>query len=86
MQTIWLILHIGGEPLFDRVLIAAEKQINRSISLTSNAKEVLLKLVRTFKNQKLFLRRIHHSLFYITGNYYNISNRFTGIRYVSLHY
>ncbi|KAF7272774.1 hypothetical protein GWI33_014483 [Rhynchophorus ferrugineus] len=42
IQILWLVLHIGGEPLFDRALIAAEKQINRSVSLTSNAKEEII--------------------------------------------
>ncbi|XP_030767764.1 peroxisome biogenesis factor 10-like [Sitophilus oryzae] len=83
-QMIWLIMYIGGDSLLDRALLAAEKQVNQSSSLTNNAKETLLSFIQFFKEKKVYLKWIHHSLFYIGGKYYNIANRLTGIKYVIL--
>lgn len=33
--------------------------------------------------EKPSLKRVHNSLFYVDGKYYNISNRMVGIHYVS---
>lgn len=79
----WLILHIGGEPLALRALGLVEAKVENAASLTPHAKQVLLKCVEGLKNQAPVLKRIHHSLFYIDGKYYNIANRVTGVKYVS---
>ncbi|KAH1022703.1 peroxisome biogenesis factor 10 isoform X1 [Dendroctonus ponderosae] len=81
-QLVWLILHIGGEPLALRALGHAESIVKKSPSLTQPAKDVLLKCVECFKGQAPLLKRIHHFLFYINGKYYHIANRFAGIKYV----
>lgn len=81
---IWMILYIGGEPLLDRALTHTENKVKYSASLTQQAKDTLLKCIQGFKEHKWVLKRIHQSLFYINGKYYNISNRFTGIKYVSI--
>lgn len=83
-QTVWLILYIGGEPMFDRLLKSTEATIQNSATLTQQAKDALLTFIQCFRNQKVNLRRIHQSIFYIGGKYYNLANRFTGIRYVLL--
>ncbi|XP_066156552.1 peroxisome biogenesis factor 10 [Euwallacea fornicatus] len=83
-QVIWLILYIGGEPLLDRVLIYAEMQVAQSPNLRQQAKDILLKLIQTFKSEKFMFQRIHHALFYINRKYYYIANRLTGIKYVLL--
>ncbi|KAL1492239.1 hypothetical protein ABEB36_012720 [Hypothenemus hampei] len=83
-QLIWLLLYIGGEPLVDRLISYVELQVSRSSAFTQQAKDVLLKCVRTFRDQKFLLKKIHHFLFYINGQYYNISNRSSGIKYVVL--
>lgn len=35
------------------------------------------------KEEKTTIKRIHSALFYMDGKYYNLSNRITGIQYVS---
>ncbi|XP_050305686.1 peroxisome biogenesis factor 10-like [Anthonomus grandis grandis] len=83
-HLIWLLLYIGGEPLLDRALSYTEVKIRRSPSLTQDAKELFIKCITKAKDEKWMLKRIHYSLFYINGKYYNVSNRLTGIRYVLL--
>ncbi|XP_066245953.1 peroxisome biogenesis factor 10-like [Euwallacea similis] len=83
-QLIWLILYIGGEPLLDRALAYTEMQVVQSLSLRQQAKDMLLKLIRIFRSEKLIFKRIHHSFFYINRKYYYIANRLTGIKYVLL--
>lgn len=82
----WLILHIGGEPLLDRFLSSAKTRLVRSSTLTIEAKSFLSKCVEFLINEKHSLKRIHNSLFYIDGKFYNVSNRISGIQYVSNHY
>ncbi|KAJ8934265.1 hypothetical protein NQ318_020916 [Aromia moschata] len=84
MQTLWLILFIGGEPLLERLLNTVKNKVLASKTVTQNGKSVLLKCIDFVKEQKPTLTRIHHSIFYTNGKYYNISNRIMGIRYVLL--
>ncbi|CAG9764538.1 unnamed protein product [Ceutorhynchus assimilis] len=83
-QLIWMILYIGGEPLIDKVLTYTETSVKKSPSLTQRAKDELVKFIQIFMEHKFTIKRIHHSLFYIGGKYYNIANRITGIKYVLL--
>ncbi|KAJ8976125.1 hypothetical protein NQ317_019390 [Molorchus minor] len=75
VQALWMVLFIGGEPLLERFLEALKNKISKSVTLTENAKSFLFKCIDFTKDQKSTLARIHHSLFYIDGKYYNISNR-----------
>ncbi|KAJ8921942.1 hypothetical protein NQ315_008576 [Exocentrus adspersus] len=84
IQTLWLILYIGGEPLLDRLLSSSKDKISKSTSLRQDAKSFLLKSIDFIRDQKPTISRIHHSIFYTNGKYYNISNRLTGIKYVLL--
>ncbi|XP_023015884.2 peroxisome biogenesis factor 10 [Leptinotarsa decemlineata] len=83
-QTLWLILYVGGEPLLERLLNYSRNKINNSVSMTDKAKSVFLSCIDIFKEEKSTIKRIHTSLFYMDGKYYNISNRLTGIHYVLL--
>lgn len=83
-QTIWLILYVGGDPLLERLLNFLKSKINRSQSLTSEAKNLFLKAIEFIRDNKQTFKRIHHSIFYINGRYYNVSNRLTNIKYVLL--
>lgn len=74
---------IGGEPLIDGLIQSLQRRLKQSNDLTEQAQTVLLKTLEFLRQHKQALARIHHSLFYINGKYYNISNRLMGIRYVS---
>lgn len=78
----WLILHVGGEPLLDRLLSSTKVKITKSTTLTKEAKSALLKCIDFLIEEKPSLKRLHNSLFYIDGRFYNISNRMVGIHYV----
>ncbi|XP_050499884.1 peroxisome biogenesis factor 10-like [Diabrotica virgifera virgifera] len=84
LSLLWLILHVGGEPMFDRILNYSKKKILASQDLRSDVKSLLLKCIAILKEEKSTLKRIHNALFYMDGRYYNISNRVTGIQYVLL--
>lgn len=79
---LWLLLYIGGEPLLERAINSLKHTVNESMTITEQAKTLILQVLKFIKEQKETFIRIHHALFYIDGRYYNISNRITGIKYV----
>ncbi|XP_022904231.1 peroxisome assembly protein 10-A-like [Onthophagus taurus] len=81
-QILWLILYVGGEPILDRTLQHLEKKTSKNYELKDEARRFILKNIKFVKNNKELFIRLHQSLFYINGAYYNISNRLTSIRYV----
>lgn len=80
---VWLILYVGGEQLLDRFLLSSKVKLTNSQVFTNDAKCIILKCVEFLMEEKDSLKKLHTSLFYIDGKYYNISNRMTGIHYVS---
>ncbi|XP_018578337.1 peroxisome biogenesis factor 10-like, partial [Anoplophora glabripennis] len=84
VQTLWLILYIGGEPLLERLLSSSKNKISKSTALREEAKSFLLRCIDFIKERKSTVARIHQSIFYTNGKYYNLSNRLMGIRYVLL--
>ncbi|XP_056633289.1 peroxisome biogenesis factor 10-like [Diorhabda sublineata] len=84
MGLIWLILHVGGEPMMDRFLTYSRKKICACQGLRTDIKSLLLKCIQLLKEEKITIKRIHNALFYIDGRYYNVSNRITGIQYALL--
>ncbi|XP_017777783.1 PREDICTED: peroxisome biogenesis factor 10 [Nicrophorus vespilloides] len=83
-QTLWLVLFLGGEGLFDKALASFGKKIHFSDTLTPEAKGTLLKTVDFLKENKHIIIRLHQSIFYIFGTYHNISNRLSGMKYMLL--
>ncbi|CAH1958798.1 unnamed protein product [Acanthoscelides obtectus] len=81
LQVLWLILYVGGDPLVERLLSHSKQKIKNSTTITKDAKEFLIVCLDFFKKEKVTLRSIHNSLFYMDGAFYNISNRLTGLRY-----
>ncbi|XP_063911886.1 peroxisome assembly protein 10-B-like [Zophobas morio] len=82
IELVWLLLYLGGEPLYDRLIHSLQNNIKNSHELTEEAQSVFLKILGFFHQHKQALKRIHHSLFYMDGKYYNISNRIMGVKYV----
>lgn len=83
-QILWILFYVGGEPLYDRFLEKLTRSIKNSKSLTHNARIKLINLVNYLKENKVILLRLHYSIFYIYGKYYNVSNRMLGIKYILL--
>nr|CAI5826077.1 unnamed protein product [Callosobruchus analis] len=84
LQVLWLIVYVGGDELVERLLNHSKQQIKNSKTLTIDTKEFLIVCLDFLKQEKVTLRSIHNSLFYMDGAFYNISNRLTGLRYVLL--
>ncbi|KAK5650709.1 hypothetical protein RI129_001738 [Pyrocoelia pectoralis] len=83
-QLLWILFYVGGEPLYDRFLEKLKRSIKNSKSLTHNARIKLINLINYLKENKVVLLRLHYSIFYIYGKYYNVSNRMLGIKYILL--
>lgn len=79
----WLILYVGGEQLVEKILDKFEKQVSKSTNLRTEAKMEIIKNLKFLRMNKDLFLRLHYSFFYINGKYRNISNRLTGIKYVS---
>ncbi|KAK9869728.1 hypothetical protein WA026_003465 [Henosepilachna vigintioctopunctata] len=84
IQLLWLILYIGGEPMFNTMLLFIKKHIKLSNDLREEAKQNLLKILSIWHAHKKNFEGIHRSLFYINGNYYSFGHRITGIKYILL--
>ncbi|KAB0802778.1 hypothetical protein PPYR_04964 [Photinus pyralis] len=84
VQVLWILFYIGGESLYNRFLDKLKTNINNSETLTNHARLKLIRVITFFKENKLLLLRLHYSLFYIYGKYYNLSNRIWGIKYILL--
>lgn len=69
--------------MLNKTLQYFKENVKKSDSLTEDAKHHLTSWVQYIEENKSFLLRVHQSLFYINGTFYNIANRMTGIKYVS---
>lgn len=83
LQLIWIALYVGGEKLADKLSKKLKSSVIESPTLTPEAKSLLLRILDFFGENKAGLLRLHQALFFMDGIYYNVANRFTGLRYVS---
>ncbi|XP_044752659.1 peroxisome biogenesis factor 10-like [Coccinella septempunctata] len=83
-QLIWLILHIGGESVVDRLISYMESQVKSSGELREEARKSLLNLFSIWNIIKCDLLTIHKAIFYLNGTYYTFAHRLSGIQYVIL--
>ncbi|KRT79105.1 zinc finger protein [Oryctes borbonicus] len=84
LHLLWLVLYVGGEPLFERITKKLEEHISNSTEIRNEAKSEITRILRFFRTNKDLFVRFHYSLFYIQGKYHSISNRISGIKYVLL--
>lgn len=69
--------------MYDRLLKNVEIVVEESQHLTPDKKVAILQFTEFLNTKKSVFKAIHRSLFFINGTYYYLSNRVTGIKYVS---
>jgi peroxin-10 len=80
-----IMLSCGGEVLVFYLLNRLEehlKSLPRATHLRPEIRTKLLSYVGIIKVLIPYLHRLHKGIFYLSGNYYHISKRLTGINYV----
>lgn len=82
-----IILNTCGE----KILIDFLKQFEKYIQNLSDdhpmrpeARFQLQKASIMLRESLPFIHRVHKTIFYLNGNYYHMSKRLTGVRYVSI--
>lgn len=81
LQVISVILEFGGESLLMKLLKVYEKKVDQSEELTSEARGMLLKLIRFVRESFPYIKAIHRGMFYLNSGHYQLSKRVTGINY-----
>lgn len=74
-----------GEMLCERLLAGLKRKLLAPSNLTIEARATLLEGLSALKSTIVFLTRLHRGVFYWGGEYFQLSKRLAGIRYVSAH-
>lgn len=89
MQILMIVLNTCGE----KILIDFLKQLEKYLQnlpddhpMRPEARIQLINASMTLRESLPFLHRVHRTIFYLHGNYYHISKRLTGIRYILVRY
>ncbi|XP_069687760.1 peroxisome biogenesis factor 10-like [Periplaneta americana] len=80
-----VLLNCGGELLVLKFLTRLEDHLKQPSDVTKlrpEAQEKLLSYINILKSVIPYLHRLHKGIFYLNGNYYDISKRLTGIKYI----
>lgn len=80
-----IILNCGGEILLLDFLSRLEKHLKLPFSVTQLRPEIQTKLLSYIGVIKVlipYIYRLHKGIFYLSGNYYHLAKRLTGIKYV----
>lgn len=78
-----LLLECFGSILCERLISALKRQLLTPSDLTTEARAYLLEGLGAVESTIAFLTRLHRGLFYWGGEYFQLSKRLAGIRYVS---
>ena len=82
-----VVLQCFGPEIIRRLLTRFEESLKTgslSTYLRPELKNILLKQIPILRYSVTILHRIHLATFYLSGSFYHISKRITGINYVSL--
>lgn len=79
-----LLLECFGGIFCDRLIAAFKRQLLAPSDLTVEARASLLEGLGALKSTLLFLTRLHKGVFYWGGEYFQLSKRLAGIRYVCI--
>lgn len=77
-----LLLECFGGIFCERLIAALKRQLLAPSDLTEEARASLLEGLGAFRSTLLFLTRLHKGVFYWGGEYFQVSKRLAGIRYV----
>lgn len=83
LQLLWLLLYIFGKDTFIKIMETLEQKIAEQKQLKTTSRNTLMNICRSLKINQDLIVRFHLTFFYLQKKYYNISNRLTGIEYVS---
>uniref|UniRef100_A0A336MIV3 RING-type E3 ubiquitin transferase n=1 Tax=Culicoides sonorensis TaxID=179676 RepID=A0A336MIV3_CULSO len=86
LQVICYVLEFAGESALRRAISVIKVNVQKNNDLLPNAKRVIIRFFETLLDFIPFIQSIHRGLFYLNGNKYHISKRFTGINYVLVRY
>lgn len=77
-----LLLESFGEILFSRLITILKRKLLAPSNLTVDARAALLEGLDALKSSLVFITRLHRGVFYWGGEYFQLSKRLAGIRYV----
>ncbi|KAK3922894.1 Peroxisome biogenesis factor 10 [Frankliniella fusca] len=77
-----LLLECFGEILSEKLIQALKRRLLAPSNLTIDARASLLEALSIFKSTLVFLTRLHRGVFYWGGEYFLLSKRIAGVRYV----
>lgn len=77
-----ILLSIFGENITRQIIHSAEKRVEQSGTLTAEAQNILLVLLKTLSNIMPQIQNIHRGIAYINGRPMQIGKTLTGIDYV----
>jgi peroxin-10 len=85
LRIVMVIFSCVGEVVFRNLLRKLEEHLKLSSNVTQLRPEIRSKLLfyaGVMKDLIPYLHRLHKGIFYLDGNYYHISKRFTGVKYI----
>lgn len=85
LRTSMIMLSCGGEVLVFNLLSRLQEHLkspSRATHLRPEIQTKLLSYVDILKVLIPYFYRLHKGIFYLSGNYYHISKRLTGIKYI----
>ncbi|XP_075985231.1 peroxisomal biogenesis factor 10 [Anticarsia gemmatalis] len=81
-RLISILLSTFGENITRQIIQSAEKQVERNATLTSEAQNVILVILKTLGNIMPQIQNIHRGIAYMNGGPMQIGKTLTGIDYV----
>lgn len=85
LRSVMIMLSCGGEVIVFDLLSRFEEHLKSPSSTTNLQPEIKTKLLSYVGVTKVlipYLHRLHRGIFYLRGNYYHISKRLAGIKYI----
>ncbi|KAJ1531712.1 hypothetical protein ONE63_000379 [Megalurothrips usitatus] len=82
IRLLALLLESFGELFLERIIASLKRKLLAPSDLTIDARASLLEGLSALKSTLVFLTRFHKGVFYWGGEYFQLSKRLAGIRYV----
>lgn len=87
-RSTMILLQVATPYILHRLLSWLEKEMqhNMALNITLEARTSVLEVIKVVRHTITVLHRCHLAVFYMTGVFYHIAKRVTGINYVSKDY